>query len=195
MLNVMFLFILYLLMFFFWPANLFELYSFESCLFNYFFYIIRTSTKHIMVRQFSQPAEKILPIFEIVYINSVWFMTYVCINNIQQQSHSVRSAGKYHIWRHENKSKRRVITRSGKGNKPQNIKTDVEQPILKLGSPNFRWSFYFILLLVASLLFRRIFMTSHMPLSSDFSANTKCVFLCLLELFFAGNAFLMLPRI
>ena len=29
--------------------------------------------------------------------------------------------------------KRRYATRSGKGNQPQNIKTAVEQPILKLG--------------------------------------------------------------
>ena len=49
--------------------------------------------------------------------------------------------------------KRRIATRSGKGNQPLTIKTSVERPILKLGYPNFRWSF-FILLLVASLLFR-----------------------------------------
>ena len=49
---------------------------------------------------------------------------------------------------------------------PLNIKTAVKRPILQLGLPNFRWSFFFILLLVASLLFRRIFMTSHMTLSS-----------------------------
>ena len=53
--------------------------------------------------------------------------------------------------------KRRIATRSGKGNQPLNIKTAVERPILKLGLPNFRWSFYFILLLVASLLFISIF--------------------------------------
>ena len=29
--------------------------------------------------------------------------------------------------------KRWIATRSGKGNQPLNIKTDVEQPILKLG--------------------------------------------------------------
>ena len=57
------------------------------------------------------------------------------------------------------RQKRRIATRSGKGNQPLNIKTAVERPILKLRLPNFRWSFYFILLLVASLLFRRIFMT------------------------------------
>ncbi len=56
--------------------------------------------------------------------------------------------------------------RSGKLNQPLNIKTTAEQPILKLGLPNFRWNFYFILLFVASLLYRRIFMTSHMTLSS-----------------------------
>ncbi len=57
--------------------------------------------------------------------------------------------------------KKYVHTKEGcsekcKGNQPLNIKTAVEQPILKLGLPNFMWSFYFILLLVASLLFRRI---------------------------------------
>ncbi len=34
--------------------------------------------------------------------------------------------------------KRRIATRSGKGNQPLNIKTSIEQPILKLGYPNFR---------------------------------------------------------
>ncbi len=34
--------------------------------------------------------------------------------------------------------KRRVATRSGKGNQPLNIKTAIELPILKLGLPNFR---------------------------------------------------------
>ena len=48
--------------------------------------------------------------------------------------------------------KRRIAAKSWKGNQPLNIKTDVELPILKLGLRNFRWSFYFILLLVASLL-------------------------------------------
>ncbi len=62
--------------------------------------------------------------------------------------------------------KTRIAKRSGKGNQPLNIKTAVERPILKLGLPNFRWSFYFILLLVASILFRHILMTSHMTLSS-----------------------------
>ncbi len=62
--------------------------------------------------------------------------------------------------------KRRIATRSWKENQPLNIKTAIERPILKLGNPNFRWGFYFILLLVTSLLFRRIFMTSHMTLSS-----------------------------
>ena len=60
--------------------------------------------------------------------------------------------------------KRRIVTRSGKGNQLQNIKTAIERPILKLGLPNFRWSFYFIVLHVASILFRRIFMTSYMTL-------------------------------
>ena len=53
----------------------------------------------------------------------------------------------------------------GEGNQPLNIKTAVERPILKLGLPNCRWSFYSILLLVASFLFKRIFMTSYMLLS------------------------------
>ena len=48
--------------------------------------------------------------------------------------------------------KRRITTRSGKGNQPLNIRPAVERPILMLGLPNFRWSFYFILILVASLL-------------------------------------------
>ena len=60
--------------------------------------------------------------------------------------------------------KRRIATRSEKGNQPLIIKTAVERPILKQGLQNFRWSFYSILLLVAPLLFRRIFMTSHMTL-------------------------------
>ncbi len=62
--------------------------------------------------------------------------------------------------------KRWIETRSGKGNQPLNIKTAVEWPILKLRLPNLRWSFYLILFLVASLLYRRIFMRSHMTLSS-----------------------------
>ncbi len=44
---------------------------------------------------------------------------------------------------------RRIVTRSGKGNQPLNIKTVVEWPILKLGLPNFRWRFYFILLVAS----------------------------------------------
>ena len=67
------------------------------------------------------------------------------------------SAGKCHVCDVlKIRLKRRIATRSGKGNQPLNIKTDVERPILNLGLPNFRWSFYFILLLVLSLLFRRI---------------------------------------
>ncbi len=64
--------------------------------------------------------------------------------------------------------KRKIATRSGKGNQPLNIKTaaSVERPILKLGLPDFRWRFYFILLLVTFLLFRLIIMTTHMTLSS-----------------------------
>ncbi len=38
--------------------------------------------------------------------------------------------------------KRRIATRSGKGNQPLNMKTAVERPILKLGLPKFRWSFF-----------------------------------------------------
>ncbi len=34
--------------------------------------------------------------------------------------------------------KRRIATRSGKGNQPLNIETAIERPILKLGLPNFR---------------------------------------------------------
>ena len=53
--------------------------------------------------------------------------------------------------------KRRIATRCGKGNQPLKIKTAVDQPILKLGLPNFRWSFYFILIPITSLIFRRFF--------------------------------------
>ncbi len=55
--------------------------------------------------------------------------------------------------------KRRIATRSGNGNQPPNNKTaaNYKARIIK-----FRWSFYFILFL----LFIRIFMTSHMTLSS-----------------------------
>ena len=38
--------------------------------------------------------------------------------------------------------KRRIATRSGKGNQPLNVKTAVELPILKLGLQNFRWRFF-----------------------------------------------------
>ncbi len=48
--------------------------------------------------------------------------------------------------------KNRIATRSGIGNQPLNIKTAIERQILKLGLPNFRWGFYFTLLLVTSLL-------------------------------------------
>ena len=54
--------------------------------------------------------------------------------------------------------KRRNATRSGKGNQPLNIKTAVEQPMLKLGLPNLKESF--ILLLVASL-FLDVFLGRH----------------------------------
>ncbi len=56
--------------------------------------------------------------------------------------------------------KRRIATRSWKVNQQKNIKRAVEWPILKLGLTNFN------LLLVASLLFRQYFMTSHLKLSS-----------------------------
>ena len=73
--------------------------------------------------------------------------------------------------------KRRIATRSGKGNQPLNIKKGVEWPILKLGYPNFRWSFYFILLLFVSLLFRRIFMTSQHDTFQHFLYKQTNVFL------------------
>ncbi len=76
------------------------------------------------------------------------------------------SAGKCHMWRHKIRHKRRIATSSWKGNQLLTIKTAIERLIFKLGYPNFRWNFYFILFLVASLLFRRIIMTSHMTLSS-----------------------------
>ncbi len=44
--------------------------------------------------------------------------------------------------------KRRIGTRSGKGNQPLTIKIAVELPISKLGLPNFKWIFYLILLIV-----------------------------------------------
>ena len=53
--------------------------------------------------------------------------------------------------------KSRDETRGRKGTQPLNIKTVVERSILKLGLPIFKWSFYFTLLLVAFLLFRRFF--------------------------------------
>ncbi len=54
--------------------------------------------------------------------------------------------------------KRRTATRSGRGNQPLNIKTAVGRPILKLGLPKFMWSFYFIILLVASLAYLDVFL-------------------------------------
>ncbi len=69
--------------------------------------------------------------------------------------------------------KRRITTRGGKDFQTLNIKPAVEWPILKLGSTNFRWSSYFILLLAASLLFKCIFMTSHRTLSSASTILTK----------------------
>ncbi len=77
--------------------------------------------------------------------------------------------------------KRSIATRSVIEYQPLNIKTavSVELPILKLGLLNFSWSFYFILLLVASLLFRRIFMTLFSAsfesiLHSDILKMLKC---------------------
>ncbi len=57
--------------------------------------------------------------------------------------------------------RRRDATINRKGNQPLNIKTGVERPILKLGLSNFRWIFYFILLLVASLLYRHFYDVTH----------------------------------
>ncbi len=71
----------------------------------------------------------------------------------------------------KNTSKRRITTGSEKGNQQLNIKRAIELPILWLGLPNFRWSFYFILLLVA-FLFRHIFMTSHMRFRWNNSFST-----------------------
>ncbi len=51
----------------------------------------------------------------------------------------------------------------GKGNQLLNIKTAVERPISKVGLPR---SFYITLPYVASLLFKRNFMTSYMTLSN-----------------------------
>ncbi len=84
----------------------------------------------------------------------------------KQQYVQLWSAGKCHVWRKKTRLKRRIATRSGKGNQPLNIKTAVERLILKLGLPKFRWSYYFIFLHVAFLLFICIFMTSHMSLFS-----------------------------
>ena len=67
--------------------------------------------------------------------------------------------------------KRRIATSSRKGSQPLNIKTAVDRPILKLRLPKFRWSFNFILLHDASLLFRCIFMTSRMTLSRASKIN------------------------
>ena len=78
--------------------------------------------------------------------------------------------------------KRRNAARSGKGNQPLNITTAVERPILKIGLPNFRCSFYFNLILVASLPLRRIFMMSHMPLSSASCKYHKFTFECVISI-------------
>ena len=57
--------------------------------------------------------------------------------------------------------RRRIPTRSGKGNQPLNIKTAIERPILEMGLPNFRWNFYFISLLIASLLLYVFYDVTH----------------------------------
>ena len=63
--------------------------------------------------------------------------------------------------------RRRIASRSGKGNQLLYIKTAVGRvAIFKARIAKFMLSFYFILLRVVSLLFKRIFMTSHMTLSS-----------------------------
>ena len=51
----------------------------------------------------------------------------------------------------------RISTRSGKENQLLDIKTALERPIFNLGLPNIRWSYYSILLFIASLLFRTLF--------------------------------------
>ncbi len=55
------------------------------------------------------------------------------------------------------------------------IKTAVERSFLKLGLLNFKWSFYCISFPVASHLFRHIFMTSHMTLSSASSHHLRVI--------------------
>ncbi len=61
--------------------------------------------------------------------------------------------------------KRRYATRSSKGNQPLNIKTAAERPILKLGLPNFRCSFYFYFTTRCNPPFKTYFMTLHMTFS------------------------------
>ncbi len=65
----------------------------------------------------------------------------------KNQPKAFSKISKRHVWYHKNTFKRRIATRIGKENQPLNIKTAVERPILKLGLPNFRWSFYLILLI------------------------------------------------
>ncbi len=79
-----------------------------------------------------------------------------------------------------------------KGNQPLNIKTAVERPILNLGLPKFWCSFYSILLLVASLLFRLIFMTSQMTHSSTSSTGQRWIFKIYKLFSFKKNLFLLL---
>ena len=68
----------------------------------------------------------------------------------------VWSARECLVWRHKNTSKKKDLNEKWKKNQPLNIKS-YRAANLNLGLSNFRWSFYFILFLVASLLFRRIF--------------------------------------
>ncbi len=74
---------------------------------------------------------------------------------------------------------KRGIATNGKGSQPLNLKTAAELPILKLELTI--WSFYFFLLLVASLLFKHIFITSHMTL---YSASNITSFLIIWESLF-----------
>ncbi len=68
----------------------------------------------------------------------------------------------------------RISTKGGKGNQQLSIKTAERPANFKARITKFRWSFYFILLLVATLLFTRIFMTSHRTLSSASNKMLTC---------------------
>ncbi len=89
--------------------------------------------------------------------------------------------------------KRRISTRSGKGNQLLNIKTAVERPILKIGIPNFEFLFYLTSYCIPH--FRVIFMTSHMTPSSALRFCTNVYFhhyfyICLLR----WHGFVILER-